>query len=86
MAGSAQITIAPAEGGDPLAKAHQDLEDGAKYTVVALAKGKGAELRVFKDGKAKRGKALIDDGTGMPGRRLAKPGDALIRLDLDHAT
>src|SRR4051794_9582679 len=52
-AGSAKLTLQSADGGDALGQAEQELQDGAKYTVVALskAKGDGAELQVFKDGK-----------------------------------
>src|SRR4051794_33677655 len=60
-AGSAKLTLEPAAGGDALGQVDQELQDGARYTVVALskAKGDGAELQVFKDGKPKRGKALL---------------------------
>src|SRR5215218_9041625 len=56
-AGAANLSIGPS-GGDTLAKADESLEDGAKYTVVAVPKqeGKGADLQVFEDGKPKRGK------------------------------
>jgi hypothetical protein len=56
-AGSANFTVAA--GGKTLAKADQTLKDGAKYTVVALPKDKGAQLKIFEDGKPKKGKALI---------------------------
>src|SRR3954467_10959653 len=52
-AGAANMTLQPAEGGAALAKADQTLEDGKRYTVVALPKkgGKAAELRVYPDEK-----------------------------------
>src|SRR5215213_2010571 len=52
-AGATNLAIAPSGGGDQLAKADESLEDDARYTVVAVPKkdGKGADLRVFEDGK-----------------------------------
>jgi len=60
-ADAANLTVTPAEGGDALAKSDANLDDDARYTVVAVPKkeGEGAELRVFADGEPKEGKALI---------------------------
>jgi hypothetical protein len=60
-AGAANMNAVPAAGGDALAKADQTLEDDTSYTVVALPKkgGKGAQLRIYRAGKPKKGEALI---------------------------
>ena len=57
--GDAKLTLAPADGGDALAEGSETIEDGAKYTIVALPKkgGKGAEIKVFRDEKPQAGKA-----------------------------
>ena len=39
--GSATLTVAPADGGEALAKADEEIEDDGSYTVVALAKDGG---------------------------------------------
>jgi hypothetical protein len=59
--GNANLTVAPADGGDAVAEATEQLEDGRSYTVVALPEGngEGAELRVFEDGKPRAGQARI---------------------------
>jgi hypothetical protein len=58
-AGLAKLTVAPATGSKALATAETRLADGARYTVVAepRAKGSGAELRVYRDGRAVAGEA-----------------------------
>jgi hypothetical protein len=57
--GDAKLTLAPADGGEALAQGSETLEDGAKYTIVALPKkdGKGADLNVYRDQKPRSGKA-----------------------------
>jgi hypothetical protein len=58
-AGAAKLTVAPTDGKAALASGSEALVDGAKYTVVALPKkeGKGADVKVFRDGKPKSGVA-----------------------------
>jgi hypothetical protein len=60
-AGSAELTLAPAAGGEALATAGEELEDGASYTVVAMPEqdGKGAQLSVYRDGEPRAGDALV---------------------------
>ena len=58
-AGSARLEL-NGGGGDPLADATtEELADGARYTVVALANGERVELRVFRDGEARPGQARL---------------------------
>ena len=58
-AGQAKLTLAPADGSKAMAESTQTLEDGARYTVVALPqqKGDGAELKLYRDGTARAGQA-----------------------------
>jgi hypothetical protein len=60
-AGNAKLILKPGGGGDVLAQAEQTLEDGARYTVVALPKpdGRGASLQVYRDEKPKAGQARL---------------------------
>ena len=56
--GSQKLELRPARGGKALATADESLGDG-RYTVVASGKGGGVSLRVYRDGKAKSGKAQV---------------------------
>src|SRR5687767_5652750 len=59
--GSANFTVAPADGGDALAKATEEIEDDGSYTVVVLAEqeGEGAQLRVYPDEEPEAGQARL---------------------------
>src|SRR5947207_716440 len=46
-------------GSKTLASTTVELANGARYTVVAMAMGKGAQLRPYTDGKPQAGKARI---------------------------
>jgi hypothetical protein len=55
-AGTVELTLR-ARGGDPLAEAQAELQDGARYTVVAVSEGEQAEFAVFREAPARNGKA-----------------------------
>ena len=59
--GSASLTVAPADGGDALAKGEEELEDGGSYTVVALAgrDGEDVQVRVYEDEDPEKGQARL---------------------------
>jgi hypothetical protein len=59
--GSATLTLtAGGSGSASAATATEQLVDGAKYTAVALAKGsKGFQLKVYRDGRARAGRARL---------------------------
>ncbi|MEA2437340.1 MAG: hypothetical protein QOF65_1896 [Thermoleophilaceae bacterium] len=60
-AGSAQISLSGLQSSDGTPnQVKQDLVDGANYTAVALAKGsKGFELKLYRDGHARKGTARL---------------------------
>jgi hypothetical protein len=73
--GSHEISLQ--SGAKTLATAKVDLSSGKRYTVVAMALGKKAQLRPYADGKAKGGKASIRmihaaPELGSPDVRLGK--------------
>jgi hypothetical protein len=88
-AGDARLTVAPASGGDALTETEETLDDGASYTVVALPKrdGDAAELRVFADGKADTGKALLRTIHAAPelGKPDVRAGDRTVAEGLTYA-
>jgi Domain of unknown function (DUF4397) len=58
-AGSVRLEL-NSEGGDPLAEPiSEELADGARYTVLALADGDRVELRAYRDGEARPGQARL---------------------------
>jgi hypothetical protein len=59
--GSAQISLSDLRSGDGTPnEVKQDLVDGGQYTAVALAKGsKGFELKLYRDGHARKGTARL---------------------------
>jgi hypothetical protein len=60
--GSAQIAVSglSAEQGGSAAQTTQQLDDGERYTAVALAKGpKGFQIKVYRDGKGRAGQARL---------------------------
>lgn len=56
-AGSHELSLS--SGSKKLTTTKVDLSDGQRYTVVAMAQGKGAQLRPFTDGKPSDGKARL---------------------------
>jgi hypothetical protein len=73
--GSREISLK--SGAKTLATATADLANGRRYTVVALAQGKKAQLRTYTDGRPKSGKAEIRlihaaPELGSPDVRLGK--------------
>jgi len=58
-AGPARLELYPRGEEKVLTASSDDLEPGRRYTVVALAGGSGAELRVLADGEAVPGKARL---------------------------
>jgi hypothetical protein len=60
-AGTGKLVLTSIEGSRVLARATQALEDGKRYTVVAMPKssGSGAQLRIWEDGTPKPGEAEL---------------------------
>jgi uncharacterized protein DUF4397 len=56
--GREKLELRPAGGGKALAAANESLGEG-RYTVVASGTGGSASLNVYRDGKAKSGKARV---------------------------
>src|SRR5436190_1321766 len=73
--GSHDVSIK--SGGKTLAVTKVDFSGGGSYTVVAMAKGKKAQLRPYTDGKSRDGKARLRvihaaPELGSPDVRLGK--------------
>ena len=75
VASGAAALVLEAPGGVTL-RSNERLADGASYTIVALAKGKAAELVSFRNGDAKPGLARLRMIHGAP-----ELGDANIEVD-----
>jgi hypothetical protein len=76
--GETQLALTGGTGSNATADVSETLEDGARYTVVALARGEdGLALKVFKDADAAGGKARLRvihaaPELGSPDIRLGK--------------
>ena len=87
--GTAQLTVAPADGGDALAEAEEDLEDDASYTVVALPRegGDDAQLRLYEDSAPEAGEARLRAIHAAPelGEPDLRAGDRVVAEGLAYA-
>jgi Domain of unknown function (DUF4397) len=86
--GSASLTVAPADGGDALAKGEEELEDGGSYTVVALAgrEGEDAQVRVYEDEDPEKGQARLRAIHAAPelGSPEFRAGDQVVAEKLEY--
>ena len=93
--GRVVLRAVPAGGGRALATARESLRDG-RYTVVAEREGEDVSLRLYRDGRPRRGAALIravhaapelgEVSVGAGSREIANrldPGDAGSYASLD---
>ena len=91
-AGTATLTLAPADGGDELAEAEEELADDTSYTVVALPEGDSGDpqLRVYEDETPEKGQARLRAIHAAPelGSPEFRAGDRVVadRLDYGEAT
>ena len=87
-AGTAKLTVAPAEGGDALAESDAALADDASYTVVAMPRedGEAAQLRVYEDGKPEAGEARLRAIHAAPelGEPDLRAGDRVVAEELAY--
>jgi hypothetical protein len=88
-AGTAKLTVAPAEGGDAVAESEEDLEDDTSYTVVALPRegGDDAQLRIYEDGEPEGGQARLRAIHAAPelGEPDLRAGDRIVAEGLAYA-
>lgn len=87
--GTANLTVAPADRGDALAEAEEELEDGGSYTVVVLPgeEGGDAQLRVYEDEDPEAGKARLRAIHAAPelGEPDLRAGDRVVAEKVAYA-
>lgn len=86
-AGAVDLTLSG--GGDRLANSSERLEDGSRYTVVAVPQDGGATLRVYRDGAATGGRArwrMVHAASEVARARVTVDGRSIGTVDRGGAT
>lgn len=86
-AGAVDLTLSG--GGDRLARSSERLEDGSRYTVVAVPEDGGAMLRVYRDGEATTNGArwrMVHVASEIAAARVTLDGGSVGTIDRGEAT